>query len=572
MSECQSKHVVDQYRLKRFSFLGVTLCLISLTIGCGSGKFKIPEPIPSDLRSVPEPKSNPINLWKDAADMQFFYQLKQSFDLSRQLRNLFGKRKQAINVDAFGEVPNSSWFTNRNGLKRMSIEETARGPDSGAKPEPSGTWTVIRAKTEGVTPGFNIRDSRGVRYVIKFDPKGYSELPTGAEVASTKLFHAAGYNVPENYIVYFDPKILKVGENVKFTDHKGRKRLMTEEYLEEILKRIDHLPDGRLRAVASKYLSGKLKGPFRYKGTVKDDFNDIIPHQHRRELRGLRVVAAWLNHYDTKAGNSLDVYESGGYMKHYLIDFGSTLGSQGNEPMPPNSGHENSVDPHQIFENTVTLGLYVRPWEKIKPIRYPSIGYFGSDIFHPQKYKFITPNPAFENMTNLDGYWGAKTVMSFTDEQIKAAVAAGQYSDPEAADYLLRTLIERRDIVGRYWFSRMNPLDRFELQETADGKGVLCFVDLAVESGLESADGTQYRYDLKRDEKVLMKAKTLKGTCIPLPETDEAMKSASGEILWEFKIQTKREANGKWSTWVKVYLRLDDASGKFALLGVRHQE
>ena len=553
------KWLLVRYVFLGFIFLMLTL-FTSLITGCGSGgKFRIPEPIPSDRQPVPEPKSRKINIVANGFDKQFAEQVEQSLDLSRQVRNLTGKRQGAINVNAFGEVVNSSWFTNRNGLKRMSIAEVRRGSDSGEGPDTSGTWTVIRAKAEGRTPGFTIQDSRGDRYIIKFDPKGYSELVTGAEVVSTKLFHAAGYHVPENYIAYFHPSILKLGE-------KGRKRFMEQKDLDEILERIEHLPDGRIRVVASQFISGIPKGPFKYKGTRKDDLNDIIPHQHRRELRGLRVIAAWLNHFDTKANNSLTAYTPEGYMKHYLIDFGSTLGGKANGPKPPDIGHENMVDPHQILLNIVTLGFYVRPWEKVKPIHYPSIGYFRSDIFHPQKYKFIIPNPAFENMTNLDGYWGAKIVMSFTDEQIKAAVQEGGYSDPEAADYLLKTLIERRDIVGRYWFSRMNPLDRFELREMRNGKAALCFVDLAVETGLESAAESRYRYDLWRNGELVEKSKPVEGTCVALPP------SASDEILWEFRIQTQRASNGKWSKWVLVYLRSDHVSGKLTLLGLKRQE
>ena len=551
------------------SILVLIPVLIGLTTGCGSsGKFRIPEPVPNDQRAGPEPESRDINIIADGFDQQFIVQIEQSFDLSRQLRNLFGRPKRSINVDAFGEVINSSWFTNRNSLKRVSIEEIARGPNSGETPDTSGVWTVIRAKAEGVTPGFHIEDSHGVRYVIKFDPADYPELATGAEIVSTKLFYALGYNVPENYIVYFEPKILRLGEKVKFTDEKGRKRFMTREDLDAILERIERLRDGSIRAAASKYLAGGLKGPFKYKSTRKDDPNDVIPHQHRRELRGLRVIAAWLNHFDTKANNSLDVYVKEGYMKHYLIDFGSTLGSQGNEPMPPEIGHENTFDPHEIFKNIVTLGLYVHPWEKVEPIRYPSIGYFRSDIFHPQKYKGIFPNPAFENMTHQDGYWGAKQVMSFTDEQIKAAVAEGQYSNPEAPDFLLQIIIERRDIVGRYWFSRVNPLDKFELQETSDGKQELCFVDIGVESGLESAEQSEYRYDLRREGTLVRESKSFKETCIPLSEINPT--TAPTEGLWELKLRTKRGTDGKWMKPVKVYLRSDDASKTFALVGVRH--
>jgi len=65
-------------------------------------------------------------------------------------------------------------------------------------------------------------------------------------------------------------------------------------------------------------------GPFRYEGTRSDDPNDIVPHEARRDLRGLFVFCAWLNHTDAKAANSLNalVQEDGvTFIRHYLIDF-----------------------------------------------------------------------------------------------------------------------------------------------------------------------------------------------------------------------------------------------------------
>lgn len=559
-----------RYR-KILIFMTILTVLAGFMLGCGAGKFQIPDPIPDDQRPGPEPEEQEINIPSMAFNRQVATQIKQSLDLSRQIRNLIGRPKEAYNVTAFDEVANSSWYANRNTIKCMSVEEFANGPNQGAKPDPASTWTVVRAKAEGVTPGFSIVDSRGEKFVIKFDPPGYRELATGAEVVSTKLFHAMGYNVPENYIVYFDPKILRLGDKVKFTDEKGRKRYMNQADLDEILKRIELLPDGTTRAAASKYLPGNLKGPLKYKGTRDDDPNDFIPHQHRRELRGLRVISAWLNHYDTKASNSLDVYVEDGYMKHYLIDFGSTLGSQGNEPMPPDVGHENTLDPHAILVNLLTLGFYVRSWERIEPIRFPSIGYLRSDIFHPQKYKFIIPNPAFENMTDRDGYWGAKQVMAITDDQLKAAVAEGKYSDPEAAEYLLKTLIERRNIVGRYWFSRVNPLDKFTIGDGSDKKQVISFTDLAIKSGLESSEQTEYRCDMMRDGKFVFGIEPFKGTKISLPqmESNPEVTSSEGD-LWELKVYSKRGDSQKWMKPVEVYLRLNETLGKFSLVGVRH--
>lgn len=549
---------------KIFISIAMITVLAGFTVGCGTGKFQMLEPIPNDQRPGPEPKAISINIGSNGFEQQVAAQVRQFLDLSRHLRKIAGRPKQAMNVDAFGEVPNCSWFTNRNAIQRMSVEEIARGPDSGISLDTSAAWTVIRAKVEGITPGFHIEDSHGIRYVIKFDMAGYPELATGAEVVSTKLFYAMGYNVPENYIVCFDPKILRVGEEVKFTDEKGRNRPMNQQDLEQILEKIQRLPDGRIRVVASKYLEGNLKGPFRYIGTRDDDPNDLIPHEHRRELRGLRVIAAWLNHYDTKANNSLDAYVEDGYMKHYLIDFGSTLGSRAGKPKPPHVGYENDVDLHEIFRNVLLLGLWPRPWERVEPVRYTSVGRFRSDIFHPQKYKGIIPNPAFENMTLQDGYWGAKLVMSFTDEQLEAAVEQGQYSEPAAAAYILQTIIERRDIIGRYWFSKVNPLGKFELRGTPDGGQELHFADLAVESGLESTDQTEYRCDLIHEGEYKQEIKLFEKTHVSLSEVVDM------DGVWEMRIYAKRGSDSKWIRPVKVYLRSESISKTVTLIGVQH--
>src|SRR6185295_12899210 len=98
------------------------------------------------------------------------------------------------------------------------------------------------------------------------------------------------------------------------------------------LKRADQEPDGSYRVIASKALEGVPLGGFRFHDTRPDDPNDIVPHEHRRELRAYGVFAAWLNHVDAKAINSLDtlVSENGRHVvRHYLLDFGSALGSGG---------------------------------------------------------------------------------------------------------------------------------------------------------------------------------------------------------------------------------------------------
>ena len=256
-------------------------------------------------------------------------------------RNLFGNpgdpnmNQRALNINTIDEVPDSSWFTNRIlGSRPMTIEEIVKGPDSTTGPAP-GKWTIVAGKSDGITPGFTILDSAGERWFIKFDPPKWLEMATGAEVAVTKLFHALGYHVPENHVTQLTRENLIVGDRATIAAVDGGERRLTERDIDRLLRIAAQEADGSYRIVASKALAGKPLGPFLYVGTRSDDPNDVVPHEHRRELRGLRVFAAWTNHVDSKAMNSLDtlVTENGrAVVRHHLIDFGSTLGSASIKP------------------------------------------------------------------------------------------------------------------------------------------------------------------------------------------------------------------------------------------------
>jgi hypothetical protein len=86
--------------------------------------------------------------------------LSATYDL---VENSFGKpsrsRGAALNTNTLGEVPDSSWFTNRLGLRDMTIEEVLRGPSTIDGPAP-GAWTVIGRPGSGITPKFSIRPRR----------------------------------------------------------------------------------------------------------------------------------------------------------------------------------------------------------------------------------------------------------------------------------------------------------------------------------------------------------------------------------------------------------------------------
>ena len=199
-----------------------------------------------------------------------------------------------------------------------------------------------------------------------------------------------------------------------------------------MLEKVPRDTEGRYRGLASLSIAGRIVGPFRYYGTRKDDPNDMVEHQMRRDLRGLFVFAAWLNHTDTKSINSLDsVVEEGGvrFIKHYLIDFGAILGSDSFEAKSPRAGNVFLFDFKPAAWQFLSLGLYVPGWMRADYPHIPEVGHLEYETFDPENWRNNYPNPAFDLRTPGDTYWAAKKVMSFSDEAIRAIVETGQYSD-----------------------------------------------------------------------------------------------------------------------------------------------
>ena len=466
-----------------------------------------------------KPKSRQPSLANEIIEMSTALHLRQALDLPRVYRKLAGRPYQALNVDNFDQVPNSTWFTNRNGAKPLDPALIRVGPNTSG-PSPGGPWQVVGLKQAGVTPGMTIIDGEGRRFILKFDPVDYPELPSGTEAALAKLFYAAGYNVPENFITYFDPSILQPHPEATISFHTNDKRApmaqrpMTGADLAKVIDQVRPTGKGPVRALASRFLPGIPIGPWSYEGVRGSDANDVYPHEHRREIRGLYVIASWLNHADMKEENTLDMYDpEAGIVRHYLIDFGSSAGSAGIAAGNPRRGQANSFDFKDAFLRLATLGLYVRNYERTPThIPHPSVGYLENEIFNPGSWKGMYPVPAFENLTGRDAFWGAQIVTSFTDAQIEAAVEAGQFSDPEAAAYFSRYLRQRRDMVGQYWFNRLNPLTHFSLED-----GQLRFADLAEGLGdLPPAEG--YQCQVLSPDKGLLSESVLIDRQLPLQD------------------------------------------------------
>lgn len=456
-------------------------------LGCGGYR----DPLPLRPPPIPYADTLPIREPADRAPSEVQIILRESVLRELVRAPQIGGRWEAANRTAFDDVVNSAWFEHRNGRNRMSPEEIRRGP-GGEPPDTSRALTVVSGKVGGVTPGFVVRDARGNRYVFKFDAPGFLRLGSAAGVITNRLFHAAGYHVPSDHVVVFDSARLELSPDARIRVGAAN-RPMTRTDLERTLAGAAVREDGRFRALASKYVPGVPKGPFRFNGVRGDDPNDYYPHQHRREIRGLFVLGAWLNHVDLRYGNSLDTYVEPGYLRHYLIDFASSLGSSaGRAFISPMVGQEFKFDVWRVVARYVTLGLYHAPWELERfQIIHPSIGWMATETFDPGRWRPGWPNDALRALTPADGYWGAKLVASFDDEQIRAAVDAGQLP-PVAADTLADILRFRRDRTVRHWFGEVTPVEEPEV--TREAALTVAFDDLGIAQGLWSGPETEYRW------------------------------------------------------------------------------
>lgn len=433
----------------------------------------------------------------DASRVQSF-PIHLSWDLISALFTHQGERdvRRAANVNTIGEVPDSSWFTNRIGSTRLTEADVARGPDTTNGPA-AGTWTVVSGKSEGVRPGFTIVDASGIRWFLKFDARGYPEQATGAEVVATKLFWALGYNVAETHVATLWPADLTIGADATITIN-GRRRPLTSSDVHAVLARAERNGDGGYRVLASKALEGKPIGEFLYYGTRDDDPNDVVPHEDRRELRGMGVFAAWIDRVDAKAGNTLDTLvtdRAKTVVRHHVLDFGSTLGSAGVAPNEYWEGYQYIFEGKSLSKKLLGAGLPVEQWRTIDYPDLRGVGRFEGNHFDPARWRSRVPNAAYVRADADDTFWAARKVMAFTNGMIAAAVKAGHFSDPAAERYLTETLAARRDAIGRRYLTSINPI----VEPFLDRTGALTYGNAAVDSGLvltpTSYRTTWYRFD-----------------------------------------------------------------------------
>jgi hypothetical protein len=466
---------------------------------------------------------------------------------------------RALNINTIDEVPDSSWFTNRIGSREMPAEELARGPIIGEPPAPE-QWVITREKTAGANPGFTARDRTGATWFLSFDPPHRPEGATAAIVAATKLFWALGYNQVETFITTFDPMKAEIDPKATVRRPSGERTPFTRNDMQAVLNSVARNADGTYRAAAGRVLPGKILGGFRYVGTRPDDPNDIVPHEHRRELRALRVFGAWANLTDLKAGNTLDtlVTENGRtIVKHYLQDVGSTFGMANGE-------HEWDIGWEYFYEKSASrrrlfsFGFASSPWQTAAYDEYPSIGRFEGDVFDPTKWRPQTPTTAYMELRADDAFWAARRVVAFSDDRIRAAVHTGQFADAAAERYLGDVLIKRRDAIGRTYLTAINPV----VNPRLDPNGALAFDNAAVASGFAEPPA-EYQAAWGQFDNATGVTQSIGHTrgATTAHAAPRGLPSAVGSFV-EIDISAESAAHPAWRQPVRTYFRRVDAGWK----------
>ena len=473
---------------------------------------------------------------------------------------------RAQNVNTIDEVPDSGWFTNRIGARPLSIEDAVRGPLRSNGPVPEG-WTVTRAKEAGASPGFTMKDAAGETWFVSFDPRGFPESVTGGVVVANKIFWALGYFQVENHLITVQPDRLSISDKATFRPPSGVRRPLRRGDLDAVFERAHRNADGTYRAVAGRAVPGKVLGGFRYHGTRPDDPNDVVPHEHRRELRALKVFGAWTNLVDMKAGNTLDTLiqaEGRGVVRHYLQDVGSTFGSSAIGARDPDEGYDYLYQGGPILKRALLLGFPLPVWATVPYPDEEVIGRFEGTVFDPERWKPRAPTAAFLRARPDDTFWAARRVAAFPDAMIYAIARTGEFSDPLAAAALAKVLVQRRDTIARTYLPAVNPIVDVALSP----EGGLTFANAAVDAEVAPAPSSYAvewaRFDNATGQSTPIGQRTVVTTT---RATAPALPTEPGAYV---KVQISAvDGPRAWATPVAAYLRRSENA--WTLVGLERQ-
>ena len=242
-----------------------------------------------------------------AWDIDLFYRSRR--EPVRRARAIRRRTCARANVNTIDEVPDSSWFTNRILARPVSIEEAVRGPLTGDGPGAGHVDGRHGRRRPGSRRASRCATRKGETVVRLVRRR--AAIPKRRPARSWSPTRSSGRSATgrsRTTSITIRPRSARHrrhGEGQAAVRQASGRCGASD--LDDVLRRA-HRSAGRLATAPSRRAPCPARplGGFRYHGTRPDDPNDVVPHEHRRELRALKVFGAWTNLVDMKAGNTLD--------------------------------------------------------------------------------------------------------------------------------------------------------------------------------------------------------------------------------------------------------------------------
>ncbi|EYF00162.1 hypothetical protein [Chondromyces apiculatus] len=418
----------------------------------------------------------------------------------------FKRKPEAGDINAFDEVPSSSWFRPKGDLPPPDPPPVP--PLTLLQPDQAGTsWPPYTPGSYAGQTGFSRRmtsmegtvvaalDANGVRYVLRRDPREHPGLRTSAEATAAHLVRALGYFSPS--VTLMDLRAVDF-RNVTSTPpttptppllapQVGASR---PDLVRGFLEPGPPPREGRYRLSATRWppSPGVDLGATVAIEVRSDDPNDRVPHRDRRTLRALGMLAGWLRMRELDPEHLRDVYvgEPGkGYVQHHLVALNGAFGADLVGAREEDAG---------ILQRFFTLGLMPEAPPVRFQTRFPAIGQIDPLVTK----RDIDPSPAFapiDRASRGDEYWLARRIAALPPAVVVEAVARGQLGDPVAEAWLVGILEKRRKQLAAYAYGRVTPCDVDHVEHEN-----LLLRDLGIQQGLWSAGATRYHVELLNDQ------------------------------------------------------------------------
>lgn len=450
------------------------------------------------------------------------FQIEQLVEVSRNpfgfSHKLFTKgRQEALNTNNFDETFDSTWFTNRAGRLNPAADPSWVPPATPLPIIASGALTVSSIIHDAAGNSIEATDAAGRIFLVHVDPPDQPNLATGTSFVTRNILSAAGYRIAPFALIPVDPGRFRLARDAQWR-HGAKRRAALPSDLDHVFAHGVSATRGMHRALVTQIPDGVPLGPSVMQGRRSGDENDRIPHEHRRELRGLRIFAAWLDMPGFSEADTLDL-------------FVPERGAPQNASDRKRFGHIE----HVILHTSSGIALPQSPAND--PLTFTPHHSMG----------------AFERMTYRDAIWAAGIMHHIPDAAIRTWITQASFGDTATAARIASNLADRRQRIESMIAGKISPLDDVRLDDRT----------VSFRNPFSLNGDIAYRYRVRSDRGRV--------TDHPWTEFQDARITLASDHwkigrIYTLEVEMKNPASPWWDRPLDIFLERS-AEGKLAIVG-----